>query len=114
MSGGKDHLVRIDALTLAEQVAEALAAVAGFPPGQLLGKRAARDSGHGGVEEAQASEVKHHFGDATGKEDADGGMMDGPIGKDAHQPRCVLIDGHPVVDRGAWKASGVGDGGDVE
>ncbi len=58
--------------------------------------------------------MEHHFRDAAGEEDADGGVADGAVGQGVDEAGDLAVDVDPVLDGGAAQAGGVGDGGDVE
>ena len=99
--GAHDHVVGIDAVARASNVAQPLAPLALLPPVEHLPERLAGDGQARVIEQAQLPQVQHDFGHAAGEEDADGRMADRAVGQDIDQARHLAIDAVPVVDASA-------------
>ena len=71
----------VDAVPLAQELAEAAPPLRLLPPVQVLAERLPGDGEDARVEQAQAPQVQHHLRHAAGQEDPHRGMRHGPFGR---------------------------------
>src|SRR6266568_4056047 len=76
-----DHVVGLDAVHLAETIAEPSSPLARLPLVEQIVPRAAEDRASAGIQESECAQGEHHLGNAPGEKDADRGMVRRPVRK---------------------------------
>ncbi len=110
----QDHVVRIDAILLAQALPEAFAAHRGLPPVEVFpdglpGHR------HGiFVQQTQRAQMEHYFRHAAREEGPHRRVIIRPVGQNAHQPRHLTVDARPVIDVRNSAARRMGNGRDMQ
>jgi hypothetical protein len=114
--GIHDHVVRIDAVAIAQQWRNARAALGLLPPVEHL--RSSVSPAHrqrAGIEQSRAAQVQHHFRHAAGHEHLHGGKRDCAARSAAHRPAAALpVDARPVVGRRPAQSRGMRDRRNVQ
>ena len=112
--GRHDHVIGLDAVLLAENVAEASASFAGLPPVENLIERDARRRQYARVQHAEATQMQHHFRHAAGEKHAHRRMMRRAVRQHIDEAGDAAVDVDPVLDCGPRQSGGVRDGGNVQ
>ena len=112
-SGAQDHVVGVDAVRLAQALAQPPPALGALPPFERRAQRLAGGGARGEVEQTELAQMQHHLRHAAGQEDAHRRMR--AVGQGVHDARDAGVarpSTRPGVGDG--QAGGVGDGGQVQ
>ena len=113
--GRHDDVVGIDAVALAQHVAQALAPLASVSHQSSTRAERAPADGHAvEIEQIQLAQMQHDLGHAAGQEHAHRRMSDRAVGQRIDQARHAAIDVDPVLDGRPPQAGGIGDGRNVQ
>ncbi len=112
--GRADDVVGVDSVALGQQSAKPVTPLAVLPLVEDVVPHGAGDGTRPGIDETEPAEMKHHFGDAAGKENSHGRVVVRPVRERVDEPGNGTIDAPPVVHGRPGQPGRVGDGGDVD
>ena len=112
--GRHDDLPRIDVVEVEKLFAQAGAALALLPPGEVLAERATSDRAGVEFEQTEVAQVQHRLRYTAGEVDLHRGEVTRAVGKRVDETRNLAVEAGPVLHGRTPQAGRVGDGRDVQ